>query len=107
MFDPIDFFHLAKELINEDEASIRTSIGRAYYASFLITRDKLGLRLRVPDVHHKVIESLYGVDPLIANKLHSLRRLRNSSDYDLHVSLRTADAERALKLADAVISGIR
>ncbi len=65
------------------------------------------MRLRAPDVHRKLIESLYGANPLIANKLHSLRRLRNSSDYDMHVSMQIIDAERALKLADAVISGMR
>lgn len=104
MFDSIDFFRLAKKIINEDEASVRTSIGRAYYASFLIARGKLGLMSRHSNIHHKVIESLYGINPMIANKLHSLRRLRNLANYDVYVSLRIIDAKIALTLSDVIIS---
>ena len=45
MFDPINFFHLAQQLVKGNEASVRTSISRAYYASFLTARDKLRLKL--------------------------------------------------------------
>jgi uncharacterized protein (UPF0332 family) len=42
MFDPLDFLPVAYALKNEaDEAKIRTSIGRAYYAAFLYAREWL------------------------------------------------------------------
>ncbi|MFQ6089637.1 MAG: hypothetical protein ACE5K0_12160 [Candidatus Methanofastidiosia archaeon] len=106
MFDPLDFFKLAKELAVGDEASIRTSIGRAYYASFLITRDKLELELKIPEVHQKVVEILYKKYPSAANNLHQLRRLRNLSDYDTKAILKHTDSKRALKLASVVIEKV-
>jgi uncharacterized protein (UPF0332 family) len=86
---------------------VRTSISRSYYASFLIARDKLGLELRIPMVHQKVIQNLYEKNPITANNLHSLRRLRNLSDYDTKITLQTTDAEEALKLADFITNKLR
>ena len=39
-FDPLAFLVLARELAGEgkDEAKLRTAVGRAYYALFLIAR---------------------------------------------------------------------
>ena len=106
MFDPLDFFKLAKELAGGDEASIRTSIGRAYYASFLIARDRLELELRIPEVHQRIVEILYKKYPLAANNLHQLRRLRNLSDYDTKAVLKPTDSEKALELASVVIEKV-
>jgi uncharacterized protein (UPF0332 family) len=86
---------------------VRTSISRSYYASFLLAREKLGVKLKIPAVHQKVIQNLYEKDPVIANNLHSLRRLRNLSDYDIKITLRIADAEKALKLADFITNKLR
>ena len=107
MFNPIHFLHLAKKLAKGNEASVRTSISRSYYSSFLIARAKLGLELRIPAVHQKVIERLYKKNPVIANNLHLLRKLRNLSDYDTKITLQITDAEKALKLADSITSKLR
>ena len=107
MFDPINFFHLAQQLIKGDEASVRTSISRAYYASFLIARDELGLKLKIPEVHREVIKRLYRRSTAAANSLHRLRRLRNISDYDTKIKVKTDDGETALKLADNIMGEIR
>ncbi len=107
MFDPINFFQLAQRLVEGNEAEIRTSISRAYYASFLISRDKIGLRLKIPEVHREVVKKLYRKSPVTANSLHRLRRLRNMSDYDTKIKVKTDDGETALKLADSIISEIR
>ncbi|MDI6916846.1 MAG: hypothetical protein QMC80_03525 [Thermoplasmatales archaeon] len=107
MFDPINFFHLAQQLIKGDEASVRTSISKAYYASFLIARDKLGLKLKIPEVHREVIKLLYRKTPISANSLHKLRRLRNISDYDTKINIKIDAGETSLKLADNIIGEIR
>lgn len=104
MFNPIDFLRLAKRFAKGDEANVRTSISRSYYGSFLLAREKLGVKLRIPEVHQKVIQNLYGKNPVVANNLHSLRRLRNLSDYDTKITLQTTDAKRALKLATIITS---
>ena len=107
MFDPINFFHLAQQLVKGNEASVRTSISRAYYASFLTARDKLRLKLKIPEVHREVVKSLYRKSPVAANSLHRLRRLRNTSDYDTKIKVKTDDGEAALKLADNIMGEIR
>ncbi len=59
MFNPSDFLDLAMEIGNDSEARIRTSIGRAYYASFLIVRDALSVGEKTPQVHRKVAWACY------------------------------------------------
>ena len=104
MFDPANFLPLARKLAGGDEASARTSVGRAYYASFLIAREKLDLSgLRIPEVHQRVIEELHIRNHLIANNLHQLRRMRNNSDYNLHTCINASDARRALMLAERIL----
>lgn len=106
MFDPVDFLHLAKKLISGDEASLRTAVSRAYYASFLLARDRLGLSLRAPEVHRKVIKRMYDRKPSIGNTLHLLRHNRNSADYDTKVPLSYADAQQAIELGERTVEGI-
>lgn len=43
MFDPSDFLDLAIELGTNDEARIRTAVGRAYYATFLTARNAFAI----------------------------------------------------------------
>lgn len=106
MFNPIKFLDLAKELISDGEGKIRTVIGRAYYASFLIARGAVGINEKTPEVHRKVVSMLYRRNPVIANKLHLLRRERNFADYELGITLSVNDAESAIVLAEAVINEI-
>jgi len=97
---------LARELIIDGEGKIRTAIGRAYYASFLIARGAVGINEKTPEVHRRVVSDLYRRNPVIANKLHLLRRQRNFADYDMGVPLRVNDAESAIVLAEAVINEV-
>lgn len=108
MFDPIHFFSLARKLATGDEASVRTSVSRAYYSSFLVAREKLGLsRERVPDVHQRVVEELHARDHSTANRLHQLRRMRNRADYDLGIPVKPEDAQEALRLATRVLRWLK
>lgn len=46
LLDPLTFLDLARDLTQRDqkEASLRTAVNRAYYALFLIAREKTGIR---------------------------------------------------------------
>lgn len=103
MFDPIDFLDLAKELIDGNEAKLRTSISRAYYASFMFLRDVMNIDDKTPEVHKKIVCVLYRKNPIIANKLHLLRRQRNIADYNTHFIVNRENAKNAIKLAEDVI----
>ena len=108
MFNPIEFIDLARELLrsSDGEARIRTAMGRAYYASFLIARGAVGINEKTPDVHRRVVSALYQRNPVIANKLHLLRRQRNFADYDTRITLSIDDAKSAIMLAEAVINEV-
>lgn len=84
-FDPREFLSVAAHLAQVgDEASLRTAVGRAYYASFLLARDKTGITIG-RDLHRQVIDAL-GLLPGCedtAELLESLRRLRVRADYQL------------------------
>jgi uncharacterized protein (UPF0332 family) len=106
MLDPSDFLELATELGTNDEARIRTAVGRAYYASFLTARNAFAIEEKKPDVHRMVLNVLYRNNPLIANKLHYLRRQRNIADYDTGLVMGAVDADKAVKIAAEIIGEI-
>lgn len=103
MFNPIDFLNLAKELIDGDEAKLRTGISRAHYASFMVLRDTMGIDDKTPEVYKNIVSALYSKNPIIANKLHLLRRQRNIADYNTYFIVNRENAKNAIKLADDII----
>jgi uncharacterized protein (UPF0332 family) len=106
MFDPFDFLDLAKELGVNNEAKIRTAVGRAYYASFLIARNAFAIKEKTPQVHRMILSRLYIRNPVVANKLHYLRRQRNIAYYDTELVMGPDDADKAVKLAGVIMSEI-
>lgn len=85
-FDPLAFLTVARELalLDREEARLRTAIGRAYYALFLIARERTGIRRR-RNVHQRVIDAVRGRRGYrsTADQLDTLRRLRVVADYQL------------------------
>jgi uncharacterized protein (UPF0332 family) len=83
-FDPNRFFGLAQELAGgaDDEARLRTAVGRAYYSAFLQARQFLGVTGR-SRVHGRVIGGLRSVDRAAGDQLAKLQALRAEADYDL------------------------
>ena len=115
MFDPLDFLRVAEELslATQDEAKIRTSIGRSYFSAFLFAREWLytkswpltnsgadhrlcykGLRKHVNRTTGDMLGSLY-------------RDNRGDADYDLIKTLQQNDAINAITLSKTIISNIR
>ena len=84
--DPLEFLGLARELGGRsEEAALRAAVGRAYYALFLLAREKLGIPLTTADVHSHVARVLRGQPGFwkVASDLRVLRALRNVADYQL------------------------
>lgn len=106
MFNPSDFLDLARELVKNNEAKIRTAVGRAYYASFLTARNAFAINEKTPQAHRLVLSMLYSKNPVSANKLHYLRRQRNIADYDTGLVMGAGDADRAVKLAEEIITEV-
>jgi uncharacterized protein (UPF0332 family) len=112
MFDALDFLDLAKELKSAtDEAKIRTSIGRAYYAAFLYAREWLRAKgwsiYDNKDDHYRVLDGLKKYKGrALMDKMKSLRRdYRNEADYNLSMDFIEKDASVAISLAQEVIKG--
>ena len=89
-FPPDDFDKLARKLAapEADEATIRTAIGRLYYAAHLLTRQVLwerrGYSAGTSDAHAKLIREINkGKTQVLAGMLKRLRELRVHCDYHI------------------------
>jgi uncharacterized protein (UPF0332 family) len=87
-----------------DEASLRSSISRAYYAAFWIARDLVSRKSRTAIRGHAAIwRMLKDLDPSAADAGDRLRRRRNDADYEKVVPDLGRRAEEALAIADRII----
>ena len=87
--DPLDFWRLAQRLgeAGADDTQLRTAVGRAYYAIFLIARQATGVVDR-HDAHTKVLRELNQRSLGAAgSELDQLRKLREVADYELRPEL--------------------
>jgi uncharacterized protein (UPF0332 family) len=123
-FSSLDFYRFATFLAQQlsripsdlEQAAIRTSVSRAYYASFLLIRDLVLLRyekvlpqdlkrvIRTNKAHRVVARVLELINPKHAQYFMNLRKLRNRADYETKESLLHRDLVKALKLAEAIVS---
>lgn len=121
-FNPQYFLELAKQLYTDqdyehiNEAAFRTAISRAYYATFLIFREKIRNRLKNTSLMEKFNEvSEKGVAHACIKKIikrtegflgemySRLLLLRKISDYELNVTIMDKDAEEAVEIAAELI----
>ena len=86
-FDPSRFPDLGNRLAASDqsEVSLRTAVGRAYYAAFVRARDSLQITGR-RHVHGRVIGAVKRVDRAAGDQLDKLEELRGYADYDMDVT---------------------
>ena len=87
-FDPLLYLSLARELAREGtEVKYRTATGRAYYALFLLARQKSNVTGN-EDVHKRVgavVSNKIGYS-ITGSQLRALNRLRLEADYYLAAS---------------------
>jgi len=114
MFDPLDFLRLAYDLERiSKEAEIRTSIGRAYYATFLYAREWLrDKNWNIHDNYRDHGEVLRGLHHhkgrTTRDKMASLHDdYRKIADYELDYGINYAEAKDAIKLANDIIRKLR
>lgn len=83
-FDPMTFLQLADELVtfDADEATLRTAIGRAYYAVFLLSRAQTSVKGR-HQVHYRVREAIGSRSSRLAALLGTMSSMRLLADYDV------------------------
>ena len=85
-FDPLEFLRVADSLVDGDssEATLRTAVGRVYFAVFLVTREAFDIQGR-SHIHGSVIGALRRYDRHASRQLERLMELRALADYDLQV----------------------
>jgi hypothetical protein len=83
-FDPLHFLALARELgESDDENKLRTAAGRAYYAVYLIARDRLGV-VQTNNAHAEVLTRLSRRGgTALQGQMFKLMTLRQVADYQL------------------------
>jgi uncharacterized protein (UPF0332 family) len=139
-FDWSEYFELAQELANISsnnssgltsdqtkpkisEAKLRSSISRAYYAAFCLSRNYLRdfrhdprlLKVRNGDINeHQYVADEFKHNKAknksmieVGNDLSRLRQYRNKSDYDDSIYGLEKEVQFSLKLAKNIISKIK
>lgn len=110
--NPLDFLNLADRLkTSPDEAELRTSISRSYYATYNFLRQSLWVH-GVPfggtgEDHLRLVHYLSQSGDIrtkkLGGKLRGLRASRGDADYDLARVVRSKDSQFAFSTADTVI----
>ena len=113
-FDPEAFLEMAAQLLADKrydtESKVRTAIGRAYYAAFLVTQIKLeNLGESFTDVdriHADVIDKLSVRDSGLGSKLNSLFGYRVDADYKMNSNVISL-GPNACKFAQHIIDRVK
>lgn len=114
MFDPLDLLRLAYGLEKiQNDTELRTSIGRAYYATFLYARECLvAKKWAIYDDytdHKEVVKVLHKYrGRKVSDKISALHNVfRKEADYELRGRITRVNAEDALKFANDIIRKLR
>jgi uncharacterized protein (UPF0332 family) len=119
-FNWSEYLLLAQELVNQnslsatEEACFRSAISRAYYAAFILGRNRLRDRENLPinlaNTHQYVIQQFNNSPELIRQKigkdLSRLRANRNLADYEDNLVNLSNLTKRSLKLARGIIGNL-
>ncbi|GAB4409013.1 MAG: hypothetical protein Kow00106_02350 [Anaerolineae bacterium] len=116
MFDWSEYYLLAKSLAGQDdEASQRSAVSRAYYAAFCSARNQLrqeGESIPNTGKAHEVVWDHYQNNPekrrrQIGQQGKRLRRKRNRADYDDEIVNLDHVVRDAMETADSLLSLLR
>ena len=114
-FHPEIFLDIARKIkdyrdLNE-EGKHRVSVGRAYYAAFLTTKEYLEkykwIEFRGKSQHRAVLDALDDLNQeFIKNQLDSLRKSRVKADYYLDILIDKELCENCLTISENIINSI-
>ena len=96
---PSDKTHLS-------QAMYRAIISRAYYGSFIETREYFGIRDNSGSVHSLVKNRLKNEDRRTGNNLSSLLQLRKKADYNNTVGSSARESKESTRLASNILAYI-
>lgn len=111
-FNPRKFLILGKDLLSDprydEETRIRTSIGRCYYATFLIAWRKMirsGVRFIDNTRIHQEVKDAYMDKGFtdIGNKLDQLREFRRRADYEIESEIVMNECRQCAQLSEYTI----
>lgn len=108
-FDWKEYICLAEDLLSQAKESYsRSSISRAYYGVFCITRNKKDRKNYAgPNVHQRVIHEYKNSsnrnEKDVGRILDELRRLRNIADYNEDKTIEKDHAEKAAALSKQIL----
>lgn len=119
-FNPSEFFAAADYLKEKkslgDDAFLRSSISRYYYAAFICARDKFSIKTKGPSGHKSVLEfyekhidenteqgSLFMT---VHDNLQTLKGLREKADYEPHNACKTKECTRSRALSEQVLDSL-
>jgi len=113
-FDPRLFHNIAINLKNnkdiDQEGRYRTSVGRAYYAAFLITRNRLKLKGKSFDKNkqHKDVREYLKVlnQEYLASQLKTLFDYRVKADYKLNERFNHDLCKKCIIISQEIINSI-
>lgn len=83
-YDPLELLELAKELSqSSEESKLRTAVGRAYYAIFLIARERM--RLTSEERIHATVshEISLRAGRMVKERYDDMKELHRVADYEL------------------------
>ncbi len=112
MFDPVEFFHIARKLYKEskdmDSGTARTCINRAYYAAFLVAHEKSKSKSDGVGVHTEVIAHYKKKTPKLGNQLSTLFYKRKKADYELNgnLSITKRESGKAISQAKEILESL-
>ncbi len=111
-FKPKKFLELGKTLLADsrydEDARIRTSIGRCYYATFLIAWRKMsraGVKFVDKTKIHQEVKDAYmdSGHSDIGNKLDQLREMRRRADYEMDTEIVMIECKQCAQLSEYTI----
>lgn len=114
-YDPSLLFDLSSSLFKdknyEEESKYRTSVSRAYYAAFLVSRTYLEDEKKKPFTYtgkdHKLVSDfIKDYDPMIRNLLIELRKNRKHADYNITKKVELVMTTYSINCAKAVLDRI-
>ncbi len=117
-FNPEIFLDIAKKLLNitklDEKGRFRTSISRAYYSAFLLTRTRLerkGINFGTEAQHKEVREYLKTIHmDYMADQLKTLANCRVDADYylvdSINKSVNRSLCNKCIKIAETIIGKI-